>query len=62
MCSLKSDTGSIGVTTRGKAIGHTADGNLAVASGSSRRHGRESVPLPVNVVGVCDRRMLDNLA
>ena len=40
----------------------TADSNQTVATGSPARLGRDGVSLPVDVVGVCDRRMLDNRA
>ena len=39
-----------------------ADGNPAVAPASPARLWREGVPLAVDVMGVCDRRMLDDRA
>ena len=38
----------------------TADSNQTVATGSPARLGPDGVSLPVDVVGVRDRRMLDN--
>ena len=37
-----------------------AGGNQAVAAGGPGRLGRDGVSLPVDAVGVCDRRMRDN--
>ena len=48
----------IAETDRDRAAG----GDQAVATGGPRRPGREGVPLPVDVVGIRDRRMLNNRA